>query len=208
MIVRQSLFRKRSRKKTLIRRLIKRDTWKAACPFLTFFFLTLLCSYAEVPATRGHTAVQFIENVPFYPQEKYQCGPASLSEVLNYYGEDVLPEDIAHEIYSASAKGTLGIDMIFYAKRNNFKTLHYEGSLDDIRKNIQSGHPLIVLVDYGFWVFQKNHYMVVVGYSGEGIIVNSGKEKHKFIPYEDFLRSWKKTKFWTLLITPASKDIQ
>jgi hypothetical protein len=57
------------------------------------------------------------------------------------------------------------------------------------------------MVDYGFWVFQQHHFMVVIGYNEHGIIVHSGRERLKFIPLSDFLKSWKKTDFWTLLIT-------
>jgi len=42
-----------------------------------------------------------------------------------------------------------------------------------LKKNIDSGYPLIVLVDYGFWAFHSNHFMVVVGYNEDGVIVNS-----------------------------------
>jgi hypothetical protein len=44
--------------------------------------------------------------------------------------------------------------------------------------------------------------MVVTGYDESGVIVNSGKERQKFIASKDFLKSWRKTNFWTLLITP------
>jgi hypothetical protein len=44
--------------------------------------------------------------------------------------------------------------------------------------------------------------MVAVGYDERNIMVNSGKEERKFIPRDAFLKSWEKTKFWTLRITP------
>jgi ABC-type bacteriocin/lantibiotic exporter with double-glycine peptidase domain len=72
--------------------------------------------------------------------------------------------------------------------------------LQDLKKNIDSGYPLIVLVDYGFWAVQANHFMVVVGYNEDGVIVNSGKDRGKFISEGDFIKTWEKTKFWTLLI--------
>jgi predicted double-glycine peptidase len=143
-----------------------------------------------------------IQNVPFYPQEEYQCGPASLAGVLNYWGLEASPEEIAAEIYSKSAKGTLNIDMGLYVERRGLKARQYRGSFEDIKSKIDSGYPLIVLVDEGFLVYQKNHFMVVIGYGGEGILVNSGREQHKFIPVKDFLKSWERTKFWTLVITP------
>ena len=72
--------------------------------------------------------------------------------------------------------------------------------MKDITRSIDEGYPLIVLVDYGFWVYQQNHFMVVVGYDNNGFIVNSGSERLKFIPSGDFLKLWEKTNFWTLSV--------
>ncbi len=94
------------------------------------------------------------------------------------------------------------MDMVFYAQRKGFQSDQYAGSLEDLHRNVESRHPLIVLVDEGIWVYQKSHFMVVVGYEGGGIIVNSGKEQHQFIPRDHFLKTWERTKFWTLRITP------
>jgi predicted double-glycine peptidase len=92
--------------------------------------------------------------------------------------------------------------MVLYAEKRGLKARQYRGSLEDIKSKIDAGYPLIVLVDEGFFVYQKNHFMVVIGYQEEGLLVNSGREQHKFIPVKDFLRPWNRTKFWTLLITP------
>jgi ABC-type bacteriocin/lantibiotic exporter with double-glycine peptidase domain len=143
-----------------------------------------------------------IQNVPFHPQEEFQCGPASLAGVLNHWNINVSPEEIASEIYSKSAKGTLNIDMVLYAEKRGLKGRQYRGSFEDIKNKIDSGYPLVVLVDEGFLIYQKNHFMVVIGYGGEGILANSGRKQHKFIPVNEFLRSWGRTNFWTLLITP------
>jgi len=143
-----------------------------------------------------------ILSVPFHPQEGFQCGPASLAGVLNHWNINVSPEEIASEIYSKSAKGTLNIDMVLYAEKRGLKARQYRGNLEDIKSKIDAGYPLIVLVDKGFLVYQKNHFMVVIGYQEEGLLANSGREQHKFIPVKDFLRSWERTKFWTLWITP------
>jgi len=143
-----------------------------------------------------------IDNVPFYPQEEYQCGPASLASVLNYWGVHVTPDGIAKEIYSKSARGTLTIDMIIFAQKKGLNAIHYKGSVEDLKKNIDSGYPVIVFVDYGISLYQVNHFMVVIGYSGNDVIVNSGKDKEKFISEEDFTKAWERTKYWTLLIKP------
>jgi len=161
-----------------------------------------LFSCAGTPPIKNSKTIGVIKNVPFFPQEAYQCGPASLAGVLEYWGHQASPEEIATEIYSKSAKGTLNIDMVFYAEKRGLKARQYRGSLEDMKSKIDAGTPLIVLVDEGFFVYQKNHFMVVIGYQEEGLLVNSGREQHKFIPIKDFLRSWERTKSWTLLITP------
>ena len=56
------------------------------------------------------------------------------------------------------------------------------------------------MVDYGFSLYQQNHFMVVVGYSEQGILAHTGRAKEKGIPWDDFIKSWEKTGYWTLLI--------
>jgi predicted double-glycine peptidase len=141
-----------------------------------------------------------IPDVPFYPQQEYQCGPAALTSVLTYWGAHADPDEIGREIFSPSARGTLTIDMMLYAKKMGFHAEQVKGSLEALRHSVDSGYPLIVMVDYGFSVLQVNHFMVVIGYDNNGVIVHSGKSPNKFIPQEDFLSTWRKTDYWTLLI--------
>jgi predicted double-glycine peptidase len=174
-------------------------------PFLSKFLvfclllspLTSCITAREIPES-SHT--RKIENVPFYQQESYQCGPASLAGVLNYWGVAVTPDEVARNIFSASARGTLTIDMVLYAQQKGLSAEQYKGSLDNLKQNIDSGYPVVVLVDYGGAFYQLNHFMVIFGYNEHGILANSGKDNGKFIPEDAFLKSWKKTNFWTLLI--------
>jgi ABC-type bacteriocin/lantibiotic exporter with double-glycine peptidase domain len=176
------------------------------CPysFILAVVVILLHSCAttsEIPEAKN---TRIIENVPFYSQESYQCGPASLASVLNYWGVNVTPDDIAKEIFSESARGTLNIDMVLYTQRMLLDAAQYRGSIEDLKKNVESGYPLVVLVDYGFSLYQVNHFMVVVGYNENGVIVNSGRDKGKFISEKYFIKAWERTKYWTLLIKPVS----
>lgn len=171
-------------------------------PSILCVILCWLFACAGTPYLKEPKSLRLIENVPFFPQETFQCGPASLSGVLNYWGVDVSPEEIATEIYSPSARGTLNLDMVLYAEKKGLKAIHYRGNVDDIKNKIYLGYPVIVLVDLGFWFYQQNHFMVVVGYHENGFIANSGKDPLKPIPLRDFIKAWERTKSWTLLITP------
>ena len=183
-------------------RLITRgaSSWKRLFVFLLLISSLLSCT--ETLFLKESEPLRLIENVPFYPQEAFQCGPASLAGVLNFWGLPVTPEEIATEIFSPSARGTLNLDMMLYPEKKGMKAIYYKGSMVDIRNKIDLGYPMIVLVDLGFLVYQQNHFMVVVGYDENGIIAHSGKDRLKPIPLKNFIKTWEKTNFWTLWIKP------
>ncbi len=165
---------------------------------LTLAVSTQFISCVHVERTPESAHTRKIDNLPFYPQESYQCGPASLAGVLNYWGVSVTPDEVARIIFSESARGTLTIDMVLYAQQKGLYAEQYQGSLADLKQNIDSGLPVVVLVDYGGAFYQLNHFMVIIGYNEYGILANSGKDHEKYIPEDDFLKSWEKTNFWTL----------
>jgi len=170
------------------------------------FFGVLFFVFALLPAEVGVAGESdkevLIEKVPFFVQEAYQCGPASLAGVLNFFGVTITPAEIAAEVFSSSARGVLGIDLALYAQKKGLQSDFYRGDTEDLRRQIDSGRPVIVLVDYGFWVYERGHFMVVVGYNDTGFIVNTGASRMKFIANADFASPWRKAGFWTLVIHP------
>lgn len=150
----------------------------------------------------------YIPDVPFFPQSTYQCGPAALASVLNYYGCRVTPGEIAKAIYNERLRGTLSIDLILFARRMEFNTRAYKGSLTDLKNHIAGDRPLIVFQDLGYPLLPIYHFSVVIGYDdAEGILfLHSGRRSNKAISYERFLRSWAAMDYWTLLILPHQGD--
>jgi predicted double-glycine peptidase len=116
----------------------------------------------------------------------------------------VTPEQIASEIYSPSARGVLGFDLERYARGHGFQTEQYEGSMEDIRRKVDEGVPVIVFVDYGFSLYQVNHFMVVKGYGRDGVIANSGKRENQAISEGALEKAWKKNNHWALILRPQS----
>jgi ABC-type bacteriocin/lantibiotic exporter with double-glycine peptidase domain len=149
-----------------------------------------------------------VVEVPFFPQETFQCGPAALATVINYwYGKTgaiktLTPEAISAEIYSPSARGVLGIDLEVYARKQSFEAQQLAGTIDQLKSSLDKGIPPLVLVDYGFSSYQRNHFMVVKGYSAGALLVNSGRKESVRIANEDLLKVWRKTGYWMLLIKP------
>lgn len=173
------------------------------CACLLSIFAVSCSGIHEIKSDAGQT--RLIANVPFYPQEPDRCGPSVLAEALNFWNADVEPDKIASEVYSKSAKGTLDTDLLFYARKRGFKAQIYEGNIKDLEQKIDSGLPLIVMVDYGFWVYQKAHFMLVVGYGKDFVIANSGRERLKYISKGEFMRTWKRANYDTLLVEPGNE---
>ncbi|HSR09936.1 MAG TPA: C39 family peptidase [Thermodesulfobacteriota bacterium] len=163
--------------------------------------LAVLFSCAAPPPLSSPPSGHAIPGVPFFAQEAYQCGPASLAGVLNFWRVTVSPQEIAADIFSPGARGTLDMDMVFYARKKGLNAAAYRGRWEDLRANIDAGRPLVVLVDEGIWVYERSHFMVVTGYGEDTVTVNSGKIEHAVVPRARFLKTWERAKFWTLRIT-------
>lgn len=149
-------------------------------------------------------AYAYVEGVPFYPQKEYQCGPASLAAVLNYWGRSVSPDQITQAIYLHRLKGSLSLDLWRYARDQGFDARMQEGSLENLQAHLSHKQPVIAFLNLGFTFFPIGHFLVVVGLDPEqqAVIAYSGTEKDKRIPYNKFLSDWKKTDYWSLVITP------
>lgn len=176
------------------------------CLSLLFVFLSS-CAGELSNTVSPVSDVRMIQGVPFYTDVNYQCGSSSLATVMNYWYvrtrslSQISPEKISSEIYSKGARGTLGMDIEFYARKSGFETMQYSGNIDNLKHNVIKEIPLIILVDYGVLFYQKNHFMVVTGYRDDGIIVHSGSEE-KLVPYAELQKIWRKTNYWTLTIRP------
>jgi ABC-type bacteriocin/lantibiotic exporter with double-glycine peptidase domain len=158
------------------------------------------CATSGLPPFSPPSGSARLDHVPFFAQVDYECGPASLAGVLNYYGRKVTPEQVAAAIFRFNIRGTVTLDMVLYARDQGLSANWYDGSVDDLVRAVNAGVPIIVMVDYGFFRISKNHFMVVVGYDPEGIIANSGASRETLILWKDFLPTWERAKCWTLRI--------
>jgi len=184
-----------------------RPWWIASIGIL--FALALGCAqlnppYGQAPLAGDPSQTLVIAGVPFFPQEDYYCGPASLASILQFYGVLVDQHTIASEVYLSQLKGTLTLDMLTYPARVGLKARSYRGSLDDLKTHLLSGEPLILFLNLGSRLLPQYHYLVAIGFDdGEATLVaHSGTVAHKRIPYRELLKAWGKTDHWTLLIQP------
>jgi predicted double-glycine peptidase len=180
---------------------------------LLFCCCLSLWSCASTPTWEGSgqqrpSHVIYVDHIPFYPQLEYQCGPASLAAVLNYWGKNVTPEDIAGQIYSPKLKGTLSLDMWQYALSQNMDAEMHNATLEHIREHLLRREPVIVFLKLGYQWLPVGHFVVVVGLDAQdkSVIMYSGRQKNSRMRYERFLSAWEKTKYWSLVVRSKKAD--
>lgn len=162
---------------------------------------------ADIAAGHGH----LIASVPFSPQDEYQCGPAALAMVLQYYGASVTQDEITRELYLPSLRGTLNLDLEFYARRRGFQARAFEGTLAQVKEEIRRDRPLIVFQDLGArlpgtvpgGLWSIPHFAVLLGYDdrAQAVVLHSGTTAYRLLSYAEFERTWAARRGWTLLIT-------
>ena len=147
---------------------------------------TVTSSEASAPVS------SVIAGVPFLPQEDDTCGPSSLAMVLGFLGQDVSTAEIVRETRTAGLKGTLITDLAGAARRRGFAAEVVDLDLPRLRERISGGVPVILLVDLGIWSWSRPHYLVAYGWTPEGVVAHSGRERGKVIPFSTLDAQWAK----------------
>jgi ABC-type bacteriocin/lantibiotic exporter with double-glycine peptidase domain len=164
--------------------------------------------FAQEPAGRDQAPHHI--PVPFFPDDKDQCGPATLASILTFWGVPTDPQDLRKEVYTPRLGGTLPIDLLLAVQTRGLDATIYAGGLDDLKTELAAGHPLVAFLNLGSALFPQGHYVVVTGYDDRrrGVYVHSGLARDVFVPYGQFIRSWEKTGRWTLLVVPADNRVK
>lgn len=151
---------------------------------------------------RGH----YIEGVPFYRQKEDSCGPAALAAVASFWGREASPDRIASRVYMPKLRGTLPMDMESYLREAGFGTASSSGTLDEMKTQIRKNVPVISLLDLGFGLYRKPHYVTVIGYDDarEVLIVHDGVVENRMIGYDRFMKQWGRAGNWMLVARPKT----
>jgi hypothetical protein len=155
-----------------------------------------------------HGVAQTVElkSVPFFPQEDYQCGPAALATVLSHGGVPVTPEPLVSQVYLPSRQGSLQIEMLATPRRYGRVSYQLAPRYPDLLREVAAGNPVIVLQDVGP-MFTQWHYAVVNGfdYPSGTVWLRSGTRPRQAMPFTAFERSWMKSSYWAMVVTPPDR---
>jgi tetratricopeptide (TPR) repeat protein len=148
-----------------------------------------------------------LREVVFHAQDEYHCGPAALAMALNAAGVDVTVDSLVEQVYLPGRKGSLQIEMLVAARRNGLVAYQLEPSLTDALREIAAGTPVVVLENYGFRVWPKWHYSVLVGYDLEKgeLIRRSGLKPRQLMPFPVFEYVWSTDGHWAMVAVPPDR---
>lgn len=145
-------------------------------------------------------------SVPFFPQTEYQCGPAAMATVLSHTGIAVTPEPLVDQIYLASRQGTLQVEMLAAPRRWGRVGYLLAPRYGDVLREVAAGNPVVVLQDVGH-MFTQWHYAVLTGfdYAKGDLYLRSGTERRLVMPFTAFERTWLKSGYWAMVVTPPDR---
>jgi hypothetical protein len=158
---------------------------------------------ADPPPTLPERAE--LAQTPFFPQERYQCGPAALATVLVHGGVSTTPEALVDSVYLPERQGSLQAEMLATARRHRRVAYRLAPRLEDLLSEVAAGTPVVVLQNLLFSFAPRWHYAVVVGYDRprEEIILRSGTTERLVITLSNFERTWARSEFWAMVaVTP------
>lgn len=160
-----------------------------------------------IEADPGLPARVELTEVPFHPQERYQCGPAALATVFNSRGVAVTPEALVPEVYLPAREGSLQAEMIASTRRHGLLPVALEGGMNALLRELAAGNPVLVLQNLGLGWYPRWHYAVAVGYDrdAETVLLRSGTQARRETGFGVFERTWARSRHWALVVVPPDR---
>ena len=188
-------------------------SFNARCLAGVFFLLMLAaCSTPQTKALRSPTHLNLaahveLREVAYFPQDEYQCGPASLAMIFHSAGINIEPEQLKDYLYIPDKQGSLQIEMLAATRRQGLLAYLLQPKLQDVLTEISAGNPVVVLQNLGLSWYPVWHYAVAIGYdlNTEEIILRSGSTQRLRMPFTTFEHTWARSQYWAMVALPPSR---
>lgn len=145
-------------------------------------------------------------DVPFYPQEDYQCGPAALATVLVHRGVTTSPEALVPKVYLPERRGGLKLELVAAARQSGMLVYPLQPSLDALLAQVAAGNPVLVMQNLGLDWYPQWHFAVVVGYdrAKDELVLRSATTRRWVTDLRSFDRTWARAERWAVVTLPPN----
>ncbi len=153
---------------------------------------------ADLPAA---TPGVELADTPFFPQERFQCGPAALATVLTAAGVETSPEALVPRVYIPGKKGSLREELVAATRASGRLPYVIEGSLSALAAELAAGRPVLVLQNLGIAAIPRWHFAVVVGLdpAEDQVVLRSGTNPRRVTRTGLFVRTWRRGDYWAMV---------
>jgi len=141
----------------------------------------------------------------------FDCGAKALQLLMGYYGSDVREDELLSEL-KCSSNGADIQQMVAVAEMHGFKVVARCGfTLEEVKRFIDAGHPLIVLVEAWADRFMTiddwrtdnddGHYVILAGYFNNIIVFEDPSSfRRTWLDAEEFQVRWHD-------VNPVTKEV-
>lgn len=145
-------------------------------------------------------------DVPFVPQKAYQCGPAALAMMLRWNHLPGDPDELVKEVWLPKRKGSLGIELMAAGRARGLLAYPINNPWDLFRE-LQAGHPVLIMQNLFLSIWPDWHYAVVIGYEdgGNKMILHSGTDRATTSYWNRFIRTWGRAHYWGFVLLPPGE---
>lgn len=139
-----------------------------------------------------------LADTPFFPQRQYQCGPAALATVLVAAGVATDADALVGEVYLPARQGSLQVELLGATRRHDRLPYVIEPEPAALLVELDAGHPVLVLQNFGSVSAPAWHYAVVIGYerAADRFILRTGMIRRQLIAARRFLATWRRAGSW------------
>lgn len=148
-----------------------------------------------------------LAQVPFFPQEEFECGPAALAMVAQAAGVKVSPEALVDQVYLPGRQGSLQPEMLAATRRQGLLAYPLKPRIEAVLREVAAGNPVLVFQNLAFPIYPVWHYAVVMGYDRERhvLLLHSGVTARMEISLVAFERTWARGQYWAMLALPPGQ---
>lgn len=159
------------------------------------------------PELAGLPVISLIEDVPFFAQSQFQCGPAALAMLVRHAGVNVLPDELTAQVYVPGRQGSFQPEMLAAARRQALVAYPLRPELEDLMREVAAGNPVLVFQNLSLQFYPMWHYAVVIGYdrAKKRIVLHSGLNERLDMSLYTFEHTWARGGFWSMVVLPPSR---
>ena len=147
-----------------------------------------------------------IPDVPFFPQEQFHCGPATLAMAMNFYGHTLSPKEIAKDVFTPDLKGSLQVEMQAAVRKRGMLAYELTPTLVYLLAEVSVGHPVVVLQNLSIKWYPVWHYALVIGYNlkRNTVTLHTGANSNYEVSMGTFEQTWQRANNWALVVLPSN----